>query len=110
MKNLRHRVVEKIVNSKKDFLKWTSKSNYVVQYLTTIGKIKTKLTLNKPANVRMCILASSKVPMNEFHYDYIKNKYGNKASLLFTDTGSLVCQIDIENVYYDFSKNKEMFD
>ena len=80
-----------------------------IKYLTTIGKIKTTLTLNKPASVRMCILASSKVPMNEFHYDYIKNKYGNKASLLFTGTGSLVCQIDIENIYYDFSKNKEMF-
>ena len=80
-----------------------------MKYLTTIGKIKTTLTL-KPANVRISILASSKVPMNEFHYDYIKNKYGNKASLLFTATGSLLCQIDIENVYYDFSKNKEMFD
>ena len=28
--------------------------------------------------------------MNEFHYDYIKNKYDNKSKLLFTDTGDLM--------------------
>ena len=48
----------------------------------------------------MCILELSKVLMYEFHYDYIKNKYGNKSKLLFTHT---------EDVYEDFSINKEIF-
>ena len=31
----------------------------------------------------MCISGLSKVLMYEFHYDYIKNKYGNNSRLLF---------------------------
>ena len=48
--------------------------------------------------------------MYEFHYDYIKNKYGNNSRLLFTDTDSLVYEIKTEDVYKDFSNDKEMFD
>ena len=56
-------------------------------------KIKITLTFNKPAYVGMCLLELSKVQMYEFHYDYIKKKYGNKSRLLFTDTDSLVYKI-----------------
>ena len=48
--------------------------------------------------------------MYEFHYDYIKNKYGNNSRLLFTDTDSLMYQIKTEDVYKVFSNNKELFD
>ena len=48
--------------------------------------------------------------MYEFHYDYIKNEYDNKTKLLLTDTDSLMYEIKTENVYEDFSSNKEMFD
>ena len=37
--------------------------------------------------------------MNEFHYDYIKNEYGNKSKLLLTDTDSLMYEIKTEDVY-----------
>ena len=41
----------------------------------------------------MCILELSNILMYEFHYDYIKNKYGNKSKLSFTDTDSLMYEI-----------------
>ena len=53
--------------------------------LVAIVKNKITLTLNKPAYIGMCILELSKVLMYKFHYDYMKNKYGNKSRLLFTD-------------------------
>ena len=31
--------------------------------------------------------------MHKFHYDYIKNKYGNKAKLLLTDINSFAYEI-----------------
>ena len=41
---------------------------------------------------------------------YIKNKYDNKSKLFFTNTDSLMYEIKTEDVYEDFSGNKEMFD
>ena len=58
----------------------------------------------------MCILELNKVLMYEFHYDYIKNKYGNNSRLLLTDTDSLMYEIKTEDVYKNFSNDKEMFD
>ena len=56
-----------------------------------------------------CIL--SKVLMYVFHYDYIKNKCRNYYSrLLLNDTDSLMYEIQTEDVYEYFSKDKEMFD
>ena len=48
--------------------------------------------------------------MYEFHYDYIKNKYRNSSRLLFTDTDSLMYEIKTEDVYKDFSSDKDMLD
>ena len=61
--------------------------------LVATRKNKVALPLNKPAYIGMCILELSKVIMYEFHYDYIKNKYGNNSRLLFTDTESLMYEI-----------------
>ena len=58
----------------------------------------------------MRILDLTKLLMYEFHYVYLKNKFGNKSRLLFTDTNSLIYEIETEDVYEDFSTDKEMFD
>ena len=76
---------------KKKLLKLTSKPTYVSsnifnENLVAVHKIKEALTLNKPAYVGMCILDLSKTLMYDFHYNNIKQKYNDKAKLLFTDT------------------------
>lgn len=48
--------------------------------------------------------------MYDFHYHYIKEKYGNNAKLLFTDTDSLTYEIQEKDVYKDFWEDREKFD
>ena len=66
--------------------------------LVTISKSKSTLKFNKPAYVEMCMLDLSKVLMYEFHYDYIKNKYGNNSRLLFTSKNSFMYEIKTEDL------------
>ena len=91
MENVKIRIDVKLVNRGNNYLKRISKLSYMSQKIfdnnfVAIRKIKLALKLNKPAYIGMCMLELSKVLMYEFYYNYIKNKYGNKSKLLFTDT------------------------
>ena len=82
MKKLINRIDVLLVSNKKYYLKWTSKPSYMSHNdLIVIRKNKVALKLNKSAYIGMCILELSKVLIYKFHYDYIKNKYGNNSRL-----------------------------
>ena len=115
MENIRKRVDVRLVTDENKLLKLASKPTYVSskifnENLVAVHKIKETLTLNRPAYVGMCILDLSKTLMYDFHYNYIRQKYNNKAKLLFTDTDSLTYEIEAEDVYQDFWNDKERFD
>ena len=49
--------------------------------------------------------------MFDFHYNFIRKKYGNKAELLFTDTDSLMYLIQTDDFYSDIKHDiKKKFD
>ena len=115
MENLRKRADVRLVTNEKKLLKLTSKPTYASskifnENLVAVHKIKEALTLNRPAYVGMCILELRKTLMYDFHNNYIKNKYGDRAKLLFTDTDSLTYEIETEDVYQDFWHDKDKFD
>ncbi|XP_068707630.1 uncharacterized protein [Montipora foliosa] len=113
--NLRKRIDVRLVTDEKKLLKMAAKPTYVSskifnENLVAVHKIKETLTLNRPVYVGMCILDLSKTLMYDFHYNYIKQKYDNKAKLLFTDTDSLTYEIETNDVYQDFWDDKDRFD
>ena len=115
MENLRKRVDVRLITDEKKLIKLTSKPTFISakifnDNLVAVHKIKETLVLNKPSYIGMCILDLSKTLMYDFHYNYIKNKYGDKAKLLFTDTDSLTYEIEADDVYQDFFNDKEKFD
>ena len=105
MENLRKRISVRLVNNKKDYLKYTSRPTYVTHKLfdedyAAILEIKSVLVLNKPIYVGFTVLELSKWMMYDFHYNFIKKNFN--AELLFTDTDSLTYEIKSENVYEEF--------
>ena len=114
MANLRNRVDVRLVTDNTKLIKLASKPTYVSskifnENLVAVHKIKETINLNRPAYVGMCILYLSKTLLYDLHYNYIKKKYGNKARLLFTDTDSLTYEIEAEDVYKNFWKDKDKF-
>ena len=69
--------------------------------LTAVHMKNRKLYFNKSVYLGMSILDLIKSLMYDFHYYYIKTKYGDKAKLLFTDTDSLAYEIKTTDFYKD---------
>ena len=116
MENIRNRVNSKLVNDREKAKKLTAKPNFkhlniFCEELIAVHMKRTELKFDKPVYLGMCILDLSKTIMYEFHYNYIKKKYGDKAKLLFTDTDSLMYEIKTEDFYKDISEDvKDRFD
>ena len=78
MENLRKRINVRLVNNEKDFLKYTSRPTHITHKIfgknyAAIHEIKPVLTLNKPIYVGFTVLELSRLLMDDFHYNFIKN-------------------------------------
>ena len=112
IENIRKRQNIKLVDNRKTALKLSKKPNFervtiFDKNLIAVHMKKTEVYFNKPVYVGQAILDLSKTLMFDFHYNYIKDKYNNKAELLFTDTDSLMYQIQTEDFYKDITADVE---
>ena len=101
MENLRKRIKFRLVNNAKGYKKYVSRPSFISQKtfnknLVAIHETKPVLTLNKPISVGFRILDWRKLLMYEFYYKY--NKSEHNANLLFSDTDSLVYEIEANDV------------
>jgi hypothetical protein len=112
MENIENHVDIRLVCDEKEAITLAAKTNFnrctiFDENLIAVHMKRTKLKYNKPIYLGMCILDLSKTLMYDFHYNYIKQKYGDKAKLLFTDTDSLAYVIQTVDFYKDIADDVE---
>ena len=110
IENIRKRQNVILVDDRKLGNKLSSKPNFdratiFDENLVAVHMKKTEVYFNKPIYVGQAILDLSKTLMFDFHYNYIRKKYSNKAELLFTDTDSLLYLIQTYDFYHDIRKD-----
>ena len=113
MKNMGKRIEIRIVKNEKDIIKHISKPTYdshkiFDKTLVAIREKKICLTLNKLIYVGRTVLELSKLAMDDFHYDIMKNFFQH-FTLLFADTDSL-CYETNEDFYQKCYQHRELFD
>ena len=116
IENIRKRQNIKLIDDRKKAVKLSSHLNFdrctiFDKHLVALHMKNTEVYFNKPVYVGQAILDLSKMFMFNFHYNYIKKKYKDKAELLFTDTDSLMYHICTKDFYKDINPDvKEKFD
>ena len=112
MKNIRNRKDMKLVTSEHKNQKYVMTPNFkhghpFSKYLFVVEIGKTEINMNKPVYLGQAILDLSKTLLYEFHYDYMRPKYGSKVKLCYMDTNSFVYEIGMEDFYRDIAKDAE---
>ena len=110
IENIRKRQNVYLVDNRKQAIKLSNRPNFdrctiFDRNLIAIHMKNTEVYFNKPVYVGQAILDLSKTLMFDFHYEYIKKKYGSKAELLFTDTDSLAYEIRTKDFYKDINND-----
>ena len=116
IENIRKRQNIELVNNRERAVKLANRPNFdratiFDHNFIAIHMLNTEVYFNKPVYVGQAILDLSKTLMFNFHYTYIKEKYKNKAELLFTDTDSLMYEIKTKDFYLDICPDvRDKFD
>jgi len=98
MENVRGRTDIRAIMDKDELLKLTRQPYYnqnhiISEDLVLVQMKKRECKLDKPIYVGASVLDLSKLHMQYFWYDVLKKGFGEKVSLLFTDTDSLCFEL-----------------
>ena len=116
MENVLNRSNVKLINNDPEkLLKLIKQPNFQNAYqisnrLALVESKPIKTMFNKPIYLGACILETSKLHMYEFWYDHLKQKYGNKIQLIYTDTDSFVIEVETDDIYKDMYEDGHLYD
>src|SRR5690606_35405777 len=71
---------------------------------------KEKALMNMPIRIGFSILELSKLYMFQFYYDILKPYFGNKMSLMMTDTDSFLLYIKCKDIYKELKYLQNKYD
>ena len=71
---------------------------------------KSRLVHNRPMFVGMSILDLSKHLMYGFYYNQLRGQYGDRCQLLYTNTDSLLLEVQTGDVFRDIASHAELYD
>ena len=115
MENLRRWVDVKLVRShEEDKLRCLfaspafARANIFDDDLAAIQVHMSRLELNRPVIVGISILDLSKHLM--YDYNQLQGQYGDHCQLLYTDTDSLLLEVQTEDVFRDMASHAELYD
>ena len=66
-----------------------------------------EVVLNEPIHLGVQVLEYSKHHMYQFLYNVMKPFYGDRASLIYTDTDTLVLNVQTEDPVNDYQNEKQ---
>ncbi|XP_031781108.1 uncharacterized protein LOC116416500 [Nasonia vitripennis] len=78
--------------------------------LVAVELARTEITVRKPMYIGLCVLDLSKSLVYDFHYEYIRDRVGDRCKLLYTDTDSLVYEVTDLNMYEAMRQDIDHFD
>ena len=101
--NVRRRCNIRLIADEKKFIRAVGKANYkrsqiINDDLVMVEAAKNRILMCKPIAIGCCILEFAKLVMYQFYYDCLLPKFGDRMRLCFTDTDSLICHIESENL------------
>jgi len=115
MENVRKRMSVRLVNKWEQAMRLIRKPQYMshdvlsknlCSFRMELGIVK----LDKAVYTGFTVMDLSKLYMYQFHYGYVKQRYGQGAQLLFTDTDSLTYEITTCDLYKDMLTDIDLFD
>ncbi|XP_015510307.2 uncharacterized protein LOC107217324 [Neodiprion lecontei] len=118
MENVRKRVDVKLVTKWKGrygaealFAKPNFRSVSVFDdNLVAVELGRMEILLDKPIYVGFCVLDLSKTHLYDFHYDYMISQFADRCKLLYTDTDSLIYEVQCPDIYEIMKRDIHKFD
>ena len=116
VENVRKRSNIKLISDAKKLVRLVGKASYkrsqiINSDLVMVENAKEKICLCKPIAIGCAILEIAKLIMYEFYYDCLLPKFGvDKLHLCFTDTDSLICHVETEDLHADLQSISHWLD
>ena len=114
MMNVRKHVDIKLISEGNKYTKYVSKPNFEKSTffgkdLAAVQMRRTEIKFNQPIYIGVAILDISKTLMYDFYYR-LKERYGDRIKLLYTDTDSLIISAQTTDFYDDMREMIDEFD